>query len=167
MKAHAEIGLTCAGGKKGCRRCEVVGDYVPSKRHYYYGHFLQRYHNPVDDRTVEKSLANAIEVENTLTMSHKAELSKKYGVTGVSVFYRWYSLCGFDPVNDLVIDHCLELDKKRTGAFTWAWSRATNYQLDTLHHYLTSCSPVLYRPPIILRLVVTVGSSVVHYYEKE
>lgn len=25
MKAHAEIGLTCAGGKKGCRRCEVVG----------------------------------------------------------------------------------------------------------------------------------------------
>ena len=37
MKAHAEIGLTCAGsGKKGCRRCEVGGVYIPSKHHYYY-----------------------------------------------------------------------------------------------------------------------------------
>ena len=39
-----------------------------------------------------------------MTKSRKKELSKQYGVTGVSVLYRWYFLCKFDPVNDLVID---------------------------------------------------------------
>ena len=45
-----------------------------------------------------------MEVENALNMSNKAKLLKMYSVTGLSFFYRWYSLCGFDPVNDLVID---------------------------------------------------------------
>jgi len=38
-KAHHEIGLTSAGGMKGCRRCTVSGDYVPERCHCYYGHF--------------------------------------------------------------------------------------------------------------------------------
>ena len=36
-KAHAEIGLTASGGRKGCRRCNVTGEYLPEKHHYYYG----------------------------------------------------------------------------------------------------------------------------------
>ena len=45
MKAHAEIGLSCAGGQKGCRRCKIVGEYVLSCKHYYYGNFSFRYYN--------------------------------------------------------------------------------------------------------------------------
>ena len=33
--------------------------------------------------------------------SMKHELSKKYGA---SIFYKWYHLCKFDPIRDLVID---------------------------------------------------------------
>ena len=104
MKAHAEIGLTSAGGKKGCRRCEVVGEYVQSKHHYYYGNFLKRYYHRTEEQTAERSLKRAMEIENAITKSSRAELCKEYGITGVSAFYRWYTLCRFDPVRDFVID---------------------------------------------------------------
>ena len=45
-KAHHEIGLTSAGGVRGCRRCTVKGECVPERRHYYYGNFLARYWDP-------------------------------------------------------------------------------------------------------------------------
>ena len=51
-KAHAEIGLTTAGGHKGCCQCFVSGTYVPEKRHYYYGNFQQRYRFPAIQRPV-------------------------------------------------------------------------------------------------------------------
>ena len=28
LRAHSEMGLTSAGGRKGCRRCEMVGQHV-------------------------------------------------------------------------------------------------------------------------------------------
>ena len=78
MKAHAEIYLTCAGsGKKGCRRCEVGGVYIRP-----------------EPRKAEGSLRNGLEVENAVTKTQKAELSKRYGVTGVCILYRWHLLCG-------------------------------------------------------------------------
>ena len=104
MKAHAEVGLTTAGGKKGCRRCDIEGTYVPSRRHYYYGDYLSLYHNRPRPRKADESLKRGLEVENALNKTHRAELSKQYGITGVCIFYKWYSLCGFDPVNDLSID---------------------------------------------------------------
>ena len=78
MKAHAEIGLTSAGGRKGCRRCEVVGEYVASKRHYYYGIFLTRYHHPPAEINATESLKRGKEVVNAATASQKAALCKEY-----------------------------------------------------------------------------------------
>ena len=78
MKAHAEIGLTSAGGRKGCRRCEVVGEYVASKQHYYYGNFLTRYHHPPAERNATESLKRGKEVDNAATASQKAALCKEY-----------------------------------------------------------------------------------------
>lgn len=104
MKAHAEIGLTTAGGKKGCRRSELEGTYIPSRRHYYYGDYLSLYHNRPNARKADESLRRGLEVENAINKTNQAELSKLYGITGVCIFYKWYALCGFDPVNDLSID---------------------------------------------------------------
>ena len=69
MKARAEIGLTSAGGRKGCRRCEVVGEYVASKRHYYYGNFLTRYHHPPAERNATESLKRGKEVDILLRIA--------------------------------------------------------------------------------------------------
>lgn len=52
-KAHAEIGLTTAGGFKGCRRCNVTGTCIAERRHYYYGNFRYRFRNPAEERSLE------------------------------------------------------------------------------------------------------------------
>ena len=31
--------IKCAGDQKGCRRCEIVGEYIPSRKHNHYGNF--------------------------------------------------------------------------------------------------------------------------------
>ena len=35
LKAHAEIGFTSSGGRKGCRHCNILGEYIESRKHYY------------------------------------------------------------------------------------------------------------------------------------
>lgn len=49
-------------------------------------------------------------------MAEWKRISKGSGVTGESIFYRLYDLCGFDPVQDLVIDamHAIVLNLIRT-----------------------------------------------------
>jgi len=92
MKAHAEIGLTGAGGRKGCRRCELVGEYVPEHHHYYYGNFLHRYRFPPPLRSVEESQAHGVEVDVASSDSQRTCLVKEHGVTGVSLFYCLYDV---------------------------------------------------------------------------
>ena len=115
-KAHHEIGLTSAGGLKGCRRCTVSGDYVPERRHYYYGHFQFRFWNPYPPRTAQEDRQSGREADCATTVTERKRLSKESGVTGESIFYRLYDLCGFDPVKDLVIDamHAIVLNLIRT-----------------------------------------------------
>ena len=50
-KAHHEIGLTSAGGHRGCRRCHIGGTYVPEKHHYYYGSFQKWFWTPCPPRS--------------------------------------------------------------------------------------------------------------------
>lgn len=116
MKAHAEIGLTAAGGRKGCRHCEVVGEYFPARRHYYYGNFLLRYRFRPELRTVQRSLECAMKVDSASSAAERKSLVREFGVTGVSSFYRLYTLCGFDPVHDMVVDtmHALCLNLIRS-----------------------------------------------------
>ena len=103
-KAHAELGLTKAGGKYGCRRCGVEGTYVASRKHYYYGDFHRRFYHPAEPRTAEKNRANGKAVDDAPTRKQQSSLSLECGVNGESVLYRLYDLYGFDPVQDLVID---------------------------------------------------------------
>ena len=59
------------------------------------------------------------EADAAATDTERRALTRSYGVTGESVFYRFFDLCGFDPVNDLVIDvmHSLCLNLIRLQLF--------------------------------------------------
>ena len=81
-----------------------MGEYVPERRHYYYGNFLHRYRFPPPLRSIEDSRAHGVEVDVASSDSQRKCLVKEHGVTGVSLFYRLYDLCGFSPVQDLVVD---------------------------------------------------------------
>ena len=117
-KAHHEIGLTSAGGHKGCRRCQVGGTYVPERRHYYYGNLRQRFWNPCQPRTAEEDRINGRAADRATTIAQRKRICKETGVTGESLFYRLYDLCKFDPVKDLTIDamHAKVLNLMRTEA---------------------------------------------------
>ena len=113
-RGHSEIGLTSAGGKHGCRRCNVTGEYIEQRRHYYYGNFRQRCNSP-PSRTAEESRRSGQLIDNASTTVEKARLSRDFGVTGECIFYRLYDLYQFDPVKDLVIDamHAIVLNLVR------------------------------------------------------
>eukprot|EP00731_Ephydatia_muelleri_P006898 Em0003g1146a len=115
-KAHCEIGLTNAGGYRGCRRCFLGGTYVPEKRHYYYGNFRYRYRYPVESRTAVSNRRYGLQVDAATSEAERKRMSKETGVTGECIFYRLYDLCGFDPVNDLIIDamHAMILNMVKT-----------------------------------------------------
>ena len=115
-KAHHKIELTSAEGKKGCRRCTVSRDYVPERRHYYYGHFQFRFWNPSPPRTAQEDRQSGRAADCATTVAERKRISKGSGVTGESIFYHLYDLCGFDPVQDLVIDamHAIVLNLIRT-----------------------------------------------------
>ncbi len=103
-KAHAELGLTKAGGKYGCRRCGVEGTYIASRKHYYYGDFHRRFYHPGEPRTAKNNSADGRVVDNAPTRKQQSVISLECGVNGESVFYQLYDLYGFDPIQDLVID---------------------------------------------------------------
>ena len=115
-KAHHEIGLSSSGGHKGCRRCTLSGEYVPEKRHYYYGYFQKRFWYPCLPRTASEDRINGQAADGAITVTERKRITKETGVTGESIFYRLYDLCGFDPVRDLVIDamHAIVLNLIKT-----------------------------------------------------
>ena len=116
LRAHAEIGLSSAGGRKGCRRCNVVGTYVQAKNHYYYGNFHYRYHQRASLRTAQSNRQFAKQVDSAATESERKRLAREHGITGESIFYQLFDLCGFDPVKDMVIDamHAVSLNLIRS-----------------------------------------------------
>ena len=116
MKAHAEVGLTGAGGFKGCRRCDLEGEYLSEFSHYYYGQFQYRYRFPAPLRTATDNRALAQQVDTAATAAERSRLSKLAGITGETILYRLYDLCGFDLVRDLVVDvmHSLVLNLIRS-----------------------------------------------------
>ena len=115
-KAHAEIGLITAGGHKGCRRCFVSGTYVPERCHYYYGNFQQRYRFPANDRDPASNRQYGRQADSASSCAERKRITRNTGVTGESIFYRFFDLCQFDPVRDAVIDvmHALALNLIRT-----------------------------------------------------
>ena len=115
-KARHEIGLTSAGGVRGCRRCKVEGKYIPERRPYYYGNFHQRYWRPCARRSVVEERANGKRVDAASSTSERRRIAKETGVTGESIFFRFHDLCEFDPIQDIVIDamHAISLNLIRT-----------------------------------------------------
>ena len=115
-KAHAEVGLTAAGGRKGCRRCEVVGEYVASKNHYYYGNFATRHSHRSTPRSLETNRKYGKDADQAATTTQRKALVRETGVTGESILYRLHDLCGFNPIKDSVIDamHAVVLNLIRT-----------------------------------------------------
>ena len=116
LKAHTEVGLTGAGGFKGCRRCHLEGEYLRECSHYYYGQFQYTFRFPAPLRTAADNLRLARQVDAAATAAERTRLSKAAGVTGETILYRLYDLCRFDPVRDLVVNvmHSLVLNLIRS-----------------------------------------------------
>lgn len=104
LKAHAEVSLSSAGGLHGCRRCDVGGEYIPARSHYYYGNFQYCIRYPSVNRTVDSNRVRVKEVDSAVTVTERQHLAKKHGVRGESTLQRLNDLCRFDPVKDLVVD---------------------------------------------------------------
>ena len=103
-RGHSEIGLTCAGGLHGCRRCKVAGKYVAERRHYYFGDFNERCYVAAEKRDAEENRQFGKHVDSAGSYADRCRRSKETGVTGETIFFRLYDLYGFDPIKDLVID---------------------------------------------------------------
>lgn len=71
-----------------------------------------RYKHPPPPRNASSNRQYGIEADHASSNAQRKELVKENGVTGESLIYRLYDLCGFDPVYDVVIDvmHAIELN---------------------------------------------------------
>ena len=118
-KAHAEIGLTTAGGYKGCRHCSVSGIYIAERRHYYYGNFRYRFRNPAKERSVGDNQKNGRRADKATSVAQRKRITRDSGVTGEYIFYRFTDLCGFDPIRDLTIDAMHAVVLNYTKILVW------------------------------------------------
>ena len=82
----------------------MVGTYIPTRRHYYYGNFGERYRRRSEAKTAQGNLIAGRAFDEALTNRERDELRKEFGVSGVSFLYKLHSLYGFDPVRDMVVD---------------------------------------------------------------
>ena len=82
----------------------------------YYGNFQKRSRFPAMKRTAEGNRKLGKEVDSAATEAERKRLSKQGRVTGETILYKLYDLCGFDPVQDLVVDvmHSLALNLIRS-----------------------------------------------------
>ena len=114
MKAHAEVGLVSVSGYMGCRRCEARAEYI--NNHCRFGNFLERYASPARARSAITNRSHGKAVDNAASDARRKNLVKESGITGESIFYRLFDLCGFDPVYDQVIDamHAVGINLIRT-----------------------------------------------------
>ena len=110
MKAHSEVGLVSSSGYKGCRRCEATAKYCAN--HCRFGNFQYRYRFPVTPRNAETNRMHGRAADNATTVSERKLITKQTGVTGETILFHLFDLCGFDPVKDQVIDvmHCICLN---------------------------------------------------------
>ena len=111
------------GGRIGCRKCLTVGRYVPEKRHYYYGGFGQKFRNRPALRTVEYTVEHGNRYDNAISKREKDDIRLQTGVCGVSILFQLHTLCGFDPVHDLVVDRMhvtFNMLKKEFLVYIWA-----------------------------------------------
>ena len=92
------------GGKRGCRRCQVQGQYVEERRHYYYGNFRERCRFPPEKRSHDYHREHGLRVENAPTIAARQLIQRETGASGVSFLYNLNRLYGFDPIKDMVID---------------------------------------------------------------
>ena len=53
-------------------------------------------------------------------MKQEKRTFKEYGVTGVSIFYRWYDLCNFDPIYDQAVHEVKRHDREWLMGFVAA-----------------------------------------------
>lgn len=89
--------------------------------------------------SVDSNRQHGKAANNASTAAEKQRIIWEMGVTGETIFYRLYDLCGFNPVFDMVVDvmHALLLNLVR--------SELENHLLGDLGHNLSlnisDCSP--------------------------
>jgi len=93
-----------SGGRFGCRCCQCEGIYIDAKRHYYYGHFGQRFRHPSQLKLAEYYFHHGKRVDDAVTITERKRRQTETGVTGVSTLFELYALYNFDPAQDMVID---------------------------------------------------------------
>ncbi len=96
----------------------MTGEYLPEKHHYYYGNMQYRYIDPPPPRNAATNRCYGKEADSAPSNAQRKQLIKQNGVTGESLFYHLYGLCGFDPICYLVIDvmHAIELNLIKSEA---------------------------------------------------
>lgn len=101
----------------------TVGTYVPEKHHYYYSGFGQKFRNRPASRTVQYTVEHGHRYDNAISKREKNEIRLQTGVSGVSILFQLHTLCGFDLVNDLVVDRMhltFNTLKKEFLMYIWA-----------------------------------------------
>ena len=76
----------------------------------------KRYWTPCLPRTAQEDRLNGKAADRASSITERKQIGKEKGVTGETIFYRLFDLCGFDPVKDLTIDamHAIVLNLIRT-----------------------------------------------------
>lgn len=80
------------------------GEYIPCRRHYYYGNFGDRYRNPSALRTASYHLQHGKRVDSASTANQRRQIQVATGVSGLSILFDLYKLYKFDPILDMAID---------------------------------------------------------------
>ena len=99
-----EAGKFIKCGKKGCRRCNLQGVFVPATNHYYYPGFRLQGRFPNEEKSIVNSLEVLQDIEEEERITVKQEKSKNTGYTGLSIFHRLYPLYHFQYDKDFVYD---------------------------------------------------------------
>ena len=101
---QCEAGKFIKCGKKGCRRCNLQGVFVPATNHYYYPGFRLQGRFPNGEKSIVNSLDVLQDIEEEERITVKQEKSKNTGYTGLSIFHRLYPLYHFQYDKDFVYD---------------------------------------------------------------
>ena len=90
----------------------------PWKTPLHYGNFQQRYRFPAIHRDPVSNREYGRQADSASSCAERKHITRDTGVTGEgeSIFYHFFVLCRFDPVQDAVIDamHALALNLIRT-----------------------------------------------------
>ena len=84
--------------------CHYTGQWVATKRHYYYPGFRENYQLPLDKRSIVDELPLMVDIEQEERVTVALERSRESGFLGVSQLHRLHKLYKFDVLQDLVFD---------------------------------------------------------------